>query len=209
MKVSSKAMSMASPVWRAMLDPKGRFRESQPGNDEIDFPDDDAEALLILLLAAHLRFQDVPQELYYEQLLKICVACDKYDCVSLVRPWISRWQARQIHHAGQDYYEDWIFIAWTVGDQETFERIGRRFVKTCRTGSNDPGRCTTPWGSFTPRYTPPGIEGGLRKIPLITLLKYSAKKSIRGYTRSSSPDPHQVDSTMSLAGRPSISALQT
>jgi len=59
-KVSSEAMSLASPVWRTMLDPAGPFKESQSDNGEINFPDDDSEALLILLVAAHLRFQDVP-----------------------------------------------------------------------------------------------------------------------------------------------------
>lgn len=68
-QVSSKVMSLASPVWRTMLDPDGPFRESKPDDGEVAFPDDQAEAMLIILLAAHLRNQEVPQTIVYEQLL--------------------------------------------------------------------------------------------------------------------------------------------
>ncbi|KAL8795387.1 MAG: hypothetical protein Q9195_002128 [Heterodermia aff. obscurata] len=127
-QVSSKAMSLASPVWRAMLDPNGPFRESRADNNEITFPDDYSKALLILLLAAHLRFQDVPQNLTFEQLLNVCILCDKYDCITLVRPWISKWLDRQRYPAGEKLYEEWLFIAWTTGDEATFESTGRNLI---------------------------------------------------------------------------------
>lgn len=130
LKVSSKAMSLASPIWRTMLDPAGPFKESQSDNGEITLPDDDSEALLILLLAAHLRFQDVPQELWYEQFLNVCILCDKYDCIALVRPWLSRWQAHQLSFAGPIIHEEWLFICWITGDQMTFECVARQYVMT-------------------------------------------------------------------------------
>ena len=136
-QVSSKAMSLASPVWRAMLDPNGPFRESQPDNNEIIFPEDGPKALLILLSAAHLRFQDVPEELSFQQLRSVCVLCDKYDCITLVRPWISKWQARQDFPAGQEFYEEWLFIAWTTGDEATFKRVGRSMI--LRASTNESG----------------------------------------------------------------------
>ena len=70
-QVFSKAMSLANPVWHTMLDPNGPFREAKPDSGEVVFLDDDAEALLILLLAAHSRYQEIPQTLEYEQLLNI------------------------------------------------------------------------------------------------------------------------------------------
>lgn len=127
-QVSSKAMSLASPVWRAMLDPNGPFRESQSDNSEIIFPDDDPEALLILLSAAHLRFQEVPKHLSFERLLNVCVLCDKYDCITLVRPWIFEWKVRQIVPTDWELYEEWLFIAWTMGDEATFKRVGRSMI---------------------------------------------------------------------------------
>lgn len=127
-QVSSKVMSLASPVWRAMLDPNGPFRESQSDNNEIIFPDDDSEALLILLSAAHLRFQDVPKDLSFEGLLNVCILCDKYDCITLVRPWIFQWKVGQVVPEGEEFYEEWLFIAWTTGDEANFKRVGRSMI---------------------------------------------------------------------------------
>ncbi len=162
-QVSSKAMSLASPVWRTMLEPAGPFKESQSDSGEIAFPDDDSEALLILLLACHLRFQDIPQELWYEQFLNVCILCDKYDCIALIRPWISRWQAHQLHLAGPVIHGEWLFICWTTGDQATFERVARYYVKTS---------LADVWKQFIDRpklldaAIPPGILGLPWSLPL-------------------------------------------
>lgn len=83
-KVSSKVMSLASPVWRTMLDPNGPFRESKPDNGEVAFPDDEAEAMLIILLAAHLRNQEVPQAIVYQQLLSKFVVPSTHLYLSLL-----------------------------------------------------------------------------------------------------------------------------
>ena len=165
-QVSSKAMSLASPVWRRMLDPNGPFRESRSDNNKITFPDDDSEALLILLLAAHLRFQDVPQEVWFQQLLNVCILCDKYDCITLVRPWISRWQAREIHLAGQYKYEEWMFVAWTTGDKATFERAGRTLISNATTDESGIFSDTRLSGL----EMPPGFVG--RSHLSLYLLKY-------------------------------------
>ena len=154
-QVSSKAMSLASPVWRAMLDPNGPFRESQSETTEIAFPDDDASGLLILLLVAHLCFQDLPQKLSFSQLLDVCTLCDKYDCIALVHPWISGWVAPRIDLACQDYYEEWLFIAWTIGDEAAFERTGRSLIlraKTLESGELDNERLDS-------MEMPPGFIG--------------------------------------------------
>ena len=86
--VSSAVMRIASPVWRTMFDPQGHFMESQrsstPG--EIDFPEDDPDALLCVLRIAHLQFRKIPETLDYAELLDLAIICDKYDTVAIVRP---------------------------------------------------------------------------------------------------------------------------
>ena len=86
--VSSAVMRIASPVWRTMFDPQGHFMESQRSSSprEIHFPDDDADALLIVLYIAHLQFGKLPEALDYQELLNLAIICDKYDTVSTVRP---------------------------------------------------------------------------------------------------------------------------
>ena len=156
-QVSSKAMSLASPVWRTMLDPSGPFREAKPDNGEIAFPEDDAEALLVLLLAAHLRYQEVPQTLKYEQLLNLCIVCDKYDCVGLLRPWISKWETALKPLADHPGHEEWLFIAWTTGDETAFKRLARRLVQESYT--NQSKQCLTVSGKVLRENMPPGIVG--------------------------------------------------
>lgn len=161
-QVSSKAMSLASPVWRTMLDPNGPFREGKPDNSGIASPDDDAEALLILFLAAHLRNDEVPESVSFDQLLNICVLCDKYDCVRLVRSWISKWATEIKPVADDPEYEEWLLIAWTTGDVGSFERLARRIVRECVT--NDLKQCLIGSGKILSEDMPPGVTGQHWKI---------------------------------------------
>ena len=86
--VSSAVMRIASPVWRTMFDPQGHFMESQRSSThrEMDFPEDDPNALLCVLRIAHLQFRKIPETLNYAELLNLAIICDKYDTVAIVRP---------------------------------------------------------------------------------------------------------------------------
>ena len=68
--------------------------------EEVDFSDDNGEALLILLRIAHLRFHDTPTTLAYQTLLQVAVLCDQYQCINLVRPWLPQWLADENNHPG-------------------------------------------------------------------------------------------------------------
>jgi len=61
--VSRDAVRLASPVWNAMLG--GRWRES--GASEVALPDDDPEAMHIVLKLAHLKMHEI-------RALKICIS---------------------------------------------------------------------------------------------------------------------------------------
>ena len=81
--VSSKAMCLASPVWRAMFDPQGPWPKQ--ASDTFKLPEDDPNALLIILRIAHLQFYELPDVLLvYEHLLQLAVFCDKYDIVLIL-----------------------------------------------------------------------------------------------------------------------------
>lgn len=76
--VSSKVMCLASRVWRAMCDPQGPWAK-QSSEGIFNLPEDDPDALLILLRIAHLQFSDLPDAIVvYEHLLQLAVLCDKY-----------------------------------------------------------------------------------------------------------------------------------
>ena len=147
-RVSSSAMKLASPVWRAMLSIQNGFKESTHAED-IVFPDDDCHAVFLLLLACHLRYQDIPEQLGFRQLIALCVVCDKYDCISLVRPWILTWMSPWKICVGQAGFEEWAFIAWVVGDEDIFKRATDPIVLTCT-------KCLP---ASTVQKLPPGVAG--------------------------------------------------
>lgn len=155
--VSSKVMCLASPVWRIMLDPRGHFTEANPSNGEISFEDDDHKALSILLDIAHMRFLKVPQSLKYEQLLEVSILCDKYDIVTLVRPWLPKWLEGLKDLPDRAGFEEWLFIAWVFGDSSTFMRVALRLVLEIKISSA--GELTTAKGVVLGTNMPPGVVG--------------------------------------------------
>lgn len=168
--VSSKVMCLASPVWRAMFDPQGHWARHSSG--VFSFPDDDSDALLIILQIAHLQFSDLPDALLiYEHLLQLAVLCDKYNTVRLVRPWISKWQAPLQAQAeecsqgggeGYEGYETWLFIAWTFGDEAGFRKISRSLVLTSTvTTVNGEKRIVNAQGNMVGDIMPPGSAGAI------------------------------------------------
>ena len=155
--VSSKTMCLASPVWRAMLDPTGHFMEASPDNKEICLADDDGDALLILLNIIHLHFLKVPEFLSYNQLLQISVLCDKYDIVTIVRPWLSKWLEDLKSCSDTPGNEGCLFIAWIFGDLSTFKHITYNLVlNTTGFNSEAPSNAS---GLLSKDYMPPGIVG--------------------------------------------------
>lgn len=124
-KVSSSALRLASPVWRTMFNPSGHFLESTA--KEISFPDDDPTALLIVLRIAHLRFKEVPDSLGFEEIVNVSVICDKYDTVSIVRPFLVKWAGRDMKVSPGK--EQWIFVAWAFGYEDVFKSGVQKLVR--------------------------------------------------------------------------------
>jgi hypothetical protein len=93
MRVCSKALGLASPVFKTMLN--GRFREGlalqSAGSVEIPLPVDDAEALTILLNIFHQRTRQVPRSVSLETLYNLTRLVDKYDCHEAVEMVSTHW----------------------------------------------------------------------------------------------------------------------
>ncbi|KAK3292383.1 uncharacterized protein B0H64DRAFT_406507 [Chaetomium fimeti] len=92
-RVHSLFVKTASPVLDAMLGPN--FKEGQrlaetssaetssvkAGPVEIELPEDDADAIEIILNIIHGRNNKVPEQLSPNKLLQVALAGDKYDCL--------------------------------------------------------------------------------------------------------------------------------
>lgn len=134
-KVSSSVLRLASPVWKSMFNPSGHFLESTA--KEVSFPDDDPTALLIVLRIAHLRFKEVPDKVSFKELVSVAVICDKYDTVSVVRPFLPRWTSSEMKISPGK--EELIFIAWTFGYKDAFTSGVQELVR--KVTIDDKGRC--------------------------------------------------------------------
>jgi hypothetical protein len=112
-KVSTHAMALASPVRKKFVSlpfrqqasndrgvanrlekpsttkSEGSESTTEPA-DELDFTENLAEALLILLNITHLRFTGITSTPPLNILSKVTILCDEYNCVHLVQPWLSQ-----------------------------------------------------------------------------------------------------------------------
>ncbi len=113
---SRTVLTILSPVFKAML--AGGFREAGATISQIPLPDDDPDALLLLLRIAHLKFKDLPDTLSFRALYKLAVVCDKYDAVGAVRPFWDKFGGPFLSHIKEQGYEEWLYIAWTFGIED-------------------------------------------------------------------------------------------
>ena len=93
LKVSSKVLSLASPVFAALFSPKyseGNALSISTDMHQIQLPDDDPEALGLVCCALHHR-QIAPHRIIVEKLGKVAAVCDKYDLAEALAPWSSLW----------------------------------------------------------------------------------------------------------------------
>jgi hypothetical protein len=144
--VSSHAMSLASPVWQKFIFPpfgpttprveagsdQGNIANNQHTRqqpvEQIDFREDDPEALRILLRIAHLKFRDIPAKPPYKTLLNIAILCDQYDCVDLVGAFLPLWFQEEESESKKGGQSNWLFIAWVFGRKKVFEDLAKHLV---------------------------------------------------------------------------------
>ena len=92
-RVCSRALSRASPVFKAML--YGQFTEASAkqldGLWSVVLPEDDPDTMRILLNITHGYFDEIPSPLAEEELLKATLLTHKYDMTGIFRPWALDW----------------------------------------------------------------------------------------------------------------------
>ncbi|ESZ92957.1 hypothetical protein SBOR_6676 [Sclerotinia borealis F-4128] len=131
MLVSSKHMSLASPVFKAMLQrnnfPEGRELASA-GKVKIPLPDDDPDAFAILMCVIHGRTRSIPRDVDLDVLSRISTLVDKYQLHEVVEIMSDRWisllepQLLEVH---MDDLLPWLSISWVFEKSDIFKEVTR------------------------------------------------------------------------------------
>lgn len=131
-RVSTKVMSLASPVWRIMLDSSGPFKEAQRENGEVALPEDDPDVLCVVMHIIHFRSRSIPDALDFDELMNLAVLCHKYDVAELVAPWMeSKWQKVFASYANRAGYEASIVLAWIFQRFRFCSGLVKRLILDC------------------------------------------------------------------------------
>jgi hypothetical protein len=135
--VCPRALSRASPVFKNML--YGGFKESKPSKGEwvVKLPEDDPQALFLVLHIVHGQYDKVPKTLPEQKLYAVTVLTDKYDLTSSLRPWATHWLEHlkgTTRDTGLDTVAWRIWIAWELGDANLFKAQAESLLLSCGSG---------------------------------------------------------------------------
>ncbi|OAG44697.1 hypothetical protein AYO21_01187 [Fonsecaea monophora] len=142
-KVSSKHLSMASRVFRAMFD--GKFQESVvPGCNQLSrvpLPEDDADAMMVLLGIIHGLNRSVPRTIDYALFFAIVVLIDKYELQEVTGVYTDLWFPSLWPHrdTSTPHIADWIYICWVLKRPPEYNELTRKAIFACHSRFDDNG----------------------------------------------------------------------
>ena len=118
-RASSRHLSLASDVFRAML--SGNFKEGaalkSTGIVDIPLPDDDPFAITILLNVIHGRSSRIPLRVSLERLTQIAILVDKYRTEESIEIMAHVWTENLRSEFPLSFnisMRRWIFVSWAL-----------------------------------------------------------------------------------------------
>ena len=158
-------------AWNTMFT-NSKFSEATA--PEVEMPDDDPEAMLIILKIAHLKFDQLPgKKMSLDELHNLATVCDKYDTVAVIRPFLPNWIEAWLELLGQGDSErnerncagneKFLWVAWVFGYKRQFKNLAKYLQLTIST--NEEGRCLTAAGLvLEDEQMPPNLMGKYRSL---------------------------------------------
>ena len=138
--VLSTALRLSSPVFKTMLDPNSPFVEGQSlaggGGGEpakITLPEDDPDALEIILNIIHHRGNLIPKKLKSSMMYEVAVLGDKYDMVGCLQGWGLLWlgnwlnKKKSVEKLGKKA-RNILVVAWAFKDEEMIENVTKWLI---------------------------------------------------------------------------------
>lgn len=145
-RVCSKTMSKASPVFKSMLSP--HFAEGTKlrtaGSIDLKLNEDKPASMIIICRIAHLQNRFVPSSMSVPQLLDISEMCDKYDFREMLSMHAAQWitsalevlRAERNKNARGDR-EDLLVAAYSFGNAAMFAKCGEGLITEIESNSRN------------------------------------------------------------------------
>ena len=127
-RVSSKHLTLASPVFRRML--SANYKEGlhlcSQGHAELPLPDDNPAAFLVILHLIHGQIRKVPRQIGLSMLTEMAVLVDKYELLEsvemLLDPWLQNLKSTIPLTLNNDLLP-WICISWVFKKPEIYKKV--------------------------------------------------------------------------------------
>jgi hypothetical protein len=139
-KTSIPRIARLSPRWVEAFNRGSKGRSY--GVVKIRFPEDDAEAFNIIVMAAHDRFNALPQTLTLKGLVQLGRVAERYDLNHLLVGHIRAWLAPHRERVTQRGYEQWLYVAWQFGLENDFIALVNHLATRCKV--DEEGRLLIP-----------------------------------------------------------------
>lgn len=136
LRVSSKALSLASPVFAALFSP--RFSEGQPLSSSLEvrkvpLPEDDPDAMTQICYAIHF-YRTVPRTLPVPLLESVASLCDKYDLAIALAAWSELWlRDWTVKAKGEDDWVTMMYISAVFMSHWAFHLSSKKLLSSCPT----------------------------------------------------------------------------
>ncbi|KAF2119125.1 hypothetical protein BDV96DRAFT_371170 [Lophiotrema nucula] len=129
--VSSRALSLSSPVFEAMFN--HGFAEGEGVSSSspraVPMPEDDVNDMTMLSKIVHLQTADIPSEIGFVQLAQFAVLVDKYACIDSVRPWSRIWASQLLGKVEDPSYEKLLFSSYVLDLPLEFYKVTRMIIR--------------------------------------------------------------------------------
>lgn len=132
--VCASALRRSSQVWKKML--FGPFKESKPafGPWVVNLPEDDPEALEIILNIIHANFPLVPNTPSIFELYEIFQMANKYDMIPALKPWAVAWlhvaeNCQKVANRFEGRERAALsYVAWELGQVELHRQMVKELI---------------------------------------------------------------------------------
>jgi hypothetical protein len=95
------------------------------------FPDDDANAMCLLLAIAHTDTANLPVRLSLDEIIRLAQVAERYDLNHLLVGYLEPWLAPHRQRITERGYEHWLYVAWQLGLEKDYLFLADYLAVNC------------------------------------------------------------------------------